>query len=828
MPRRPAHLPVCHDAAMRLDTPLVRHGTARAVSRMESSALSDFTIPLHRAPGRRLLATGLALVLTLVLMLPALGQGLTPAPAAPADPAAAEAPPPAAALAQILRDPAARDALIAELDKIAGTGAAVDAGTDAAEAAVPVNPLDIDPLSLGRDLAAVTQAAAEDAAERAKELWLALENAPAAFDGLTGDEIGVVLTALQTLLPVIAVTVGTFLVLRTLAKPVYRRFGRKAQKRGGLQRTWLFLAAGLIDVTISVLAWAIGYAVATTVLGEFGRIGLLQTLYLNAFLAVGLIKTLVRLILSPATAGLRPVPITDRAAKYLTRRASLLINMLGYGKMLLLPVVNINVSFQAGQAVSTLVSVLAILLVTGMVIAKRRPVADWLVAQMRPLRAAEDPSDPSEPAGDGEDADTAEDAPPAGLMIGLARGWHWWALAYLASVLVLVLARPGPFVFDVMVASGQIIGALVVGLLVSGALSRVISTGVQLPQGLNARLPMLEQRLNMIAPQLLWLLRALILVALIVFTVATLGVLPLGDVLNSDLGLRLTGSVIGLTFILMMGGAVWLAMNAWIDHRLNPGAGALANPREHTLLSLLRNAGTIAILVFTAMFALSEIGLNIGPLLASAGVVGLAIGFGAQTMVRDIITGVFLQFERAINVGDVITAAGITGGVEKMTVRSVSLRDVNGVYHVIPFSSVDSVSNFTRGFAFYVIDMGVAYREDVGEVKQAMFDAYDELARDPVQRHNLTEDSLEWFGLDSFGDNAVVLKSRIRTLPGKQWGVGRAYNEIVKRIFDERGIEIPFPHTTLFLGERKDGTTQTVRFAPDPGASLAAPTAPAP
>ena len=118
------------------------------------------------------------------------------------------------------------------------------------------------------------------------------------------------------------------------------------------------------------------------------------------------------------------------------------------------------------------------------------------------------------------------------------------------------------------------------------------------------------------------------------------------------------------------------------------------------------------------MFVLSELGLDIAPLLASAGVLGLAIGFGAQKMVQDIITGVFIQLENAMNVGDVVTVGGTTGSVERLTIRSASLRDVQGVYHIIPFSSVDMVSNYVKDFGYYVCDMGIAYREDTEEAKE--------------------------------------------------------------------------------------------------------------
>ena len=149
--------------------------------------------------------------------------------------------------------------------------------------------------------------------------------------------------------------------------------------------------------------------------------------------------------------------------------------------------------------------------------------------------------------------------------------------------------------------------------------------------------------------------------------------------------------------------------------------------------------------------------------------------------------------------------------IEKLTVRSVSLRDVQGTFHIIPFSSVDMVSNFMRDFSYFVCDMGIAYREDVEDAKQAMFDAFEKLRLDEEQRPNIIGD-LEWFGLNSFGDSAIVVRARIKTVPGKQWALGRAYNGILKVIFDERGIEIPFPHQTIYFGEAKDGRTQALRL----------------
>jgi small conductance mechanosensitive channel len=216
--------------------------------------------------------------------------------------------------------------------------------------------------------------------------------------------------------------------------------------------------------------------------------------------------------------------------------------------------------------------------------------------------------------------------------------------------------------------------------------------------------------------------------------------------------------------------------------------------------------------------------VNIGPLLAGAGVVGLAIGFGAQKLVQDVINGVFIQLENVMNEGDVVTAGGVSGVVEKLTIRSVGLRDLSGSYHSIPFSTVDKVTNMMKNFSFYVADVGVAYHENIGEVKAALTEAFDRLAADPVLGGNIIA-PFEMMGVERFADSAVIVRCRIKTLPGKQWPTGRAFNERIKEVFDERGIEIPFPQVTFNAGQDKSGAAPPLQIAGE-GAS-AAPAAPA-
>jgi small conductance mechanosensitive channel len=204
------------------------------------------------------------------------------------------------------------------------------------------------------------------------------------------------------------------------------------------------------------------------------------------------------------------------------------------------------------------------------------------------------------------------------------------------------------------------------------------------------------------------------------------------------------------------------------------------------------------------MTVLSELGLNIAPLLAGAGVVGLAVGFGAQTLVKDVITGVFILLEDSLSAGDVVDVAGHSGVVESVTIRTIRLRDVSGTIHTVPFSEVSSIKNLTRDFSYAFMEIGVAYREDIDAIFPIIEELGSDLRADPEFAGKILED-IQVQGLDRFDDSAVVIRARIKTKPLQQWGVRRAFNLRMKRRFDELGIEIPFPHQTVYFGEDRDG-----------------------
>lgn len=218
--------------------------------------------------------------------------------------------------------------------------------------------------------------------------------------------------------------------------------------------------------------------------------------------------------------------------------------------------------------------------------------------------------------------------------------------------------------------------------------------------------------------------------------------------------------------------------------------------RVQTLMRLLRQSVRIIIWGVVGLMVLKKAGFDLAPLLASAGVVGLAIGFGAQNLVRDVISGLFLILENQVRVGDVLRVGDVAGVVERISMRTISLRDVKGVLHILPNGGIDRVSNLTYSWSAYVFDIGVAYRSNVDEVIQILKEVGESLRKDENLGPKII-DEVEVFGLDQMADSALVIKGRIKTLPSCQWEVGRAFLKSVKKTFDERGIEIPFPQRTL-------------------------------
>jgi moderate conductance mechanosensitive channel len=230
--------------------------------------------------------------------------------------------------------------------------------------------------------------------------------------------------------------------------------------------------------------------------------------------------------------------------------------------------------------------------------------------------------------------------------------------------------------------------------------------------------------------------------------------------------------------------------------RHGPGQNGELEKRAVTLGAIFRKTIVVLIWITAAVMVLKEAGFDIAPILAGAGVVGLAIGFGAQNLVRDIISGLFLLMENQIRVNDVVVINGTGGLVEEINLRTTVLRSVDGAVHIFPNGTIQTLSNLTHQYSYYVFDMGVAYKEDTDHVAGVMKAVADQMMGEEEFKPFILE-PLEILGVDKFADSAVIIKARIKTLPIRQWAVGRELNRRFKKRFDELGIEIPVPQRTI-------------------------------
>ncbi len=222
--------------------------------------------------------------------------------------------------------------------------------------------------------------------------------------------------------------------------------------------------------------------------------------------------------------------------------------------------------------------------------------------------------------------------------------------------------------------------------------------------------------------------------------------------------------------------------------------------RIRTLISVLRKIVYLVLWGIAIMIVLSQLGINIGPIIATAGVLGLAVSFGAQNLIKDFISGLFLILENQVRLGDVAIINGTGGLVEAINLRTIVLRDLSGIVHIFPNGSINTLSNMTLGWSGYVFDIGVAYKEDTDRVSGIMYEVLESMRADKKYGPVILE-PLEIFGVDDFADSAVIVKARVKTKPIKQWEVAREYRRRLKKAFDAQGIEIPFPHTSIYFGE---------------------------
>lgn len=582
------------------------------------------------------------------------------------------------------------------------------------------------------------------------------------------------------------------LVLAMVADAVVRRLLRPAHRRlaagDGDNVFWraLYLVVQLALDLVPIIAFA-GVAYASLTVLEPGRTARLIALALvNANIIVRAIAVAARAVLLPRAGHLRLVPVSAETAVYCFVWVRRLARIGVYGFFALDAGLALGLAPSLHLLALRLLGLLLVSLACVIVLQNRSAVA-------RAIRG-DDPA-PEEGA--------RRKRVLAGLRARLGDVWHLLAIVYIAvGAGIWLLDIEDGFAFlarATLITLAALVGARLVMRLVLAGLDRLFRVGVDLREGY----PGVEARLN----QYLSIARGA--VHAVVYLVAALIILQAWGLhglewLSSDAGLTVLASVLKIAAIVIIALFVWEMIDAWISRYLARSGEEGVSTRALTLLPLARNAILVILGVVVTLTALSEIGVDIAPLLAGAGVVGLAVGFGAQTLVKDVITGAFILFENTLAVGDVVTLAGHSGVVEGLTIRTIRLRDLEGVVHTVPFSSVDTIQNMTRDFSFSLLDIGVAYREDTDEVAAVMKEVADEMRQDPRYAADILE-PLEVLGVNELGDSAVVVRARLKTAPGKQWGIRRAFFGRIKKRFDERGIEIPFPHITMYFGEDKQG-----------------------
>lgn len=234
------------------------------------------------------------------------------------------------------------------------------------------------------------------------------------------------------------------------------------------------------------------------------------------------------------------------------------------------------------------------------------------------------------------------------------------------------------------------------------------------------------------------------------------------------------------------------------DADLPDGSPSEDDKRVHTLVRLSRQVTWIVLWVLTILMVLTELGIDMRPILAGAGIVGLAVGFGAQYLVRDIISGFFMILENQVRVGDWVVINGTSGVVEQINMRTVVLRDLSDVVHVFPNGTITTLSNQTKEVSAYVFDINVSYREDTDRVAAVIAGVLEGMKSDPEFGPKIVG-TPEVFGVNRLAESSIEIRGRIRTIPGSQWVAGREFLRRVKAAFDRNGIEIPFPHRTLMM-----------------------------
>ncbi|WP_169730593.1 mechanosensitive ion channel domain-containing protein [Carnimonas nigrificans] len=727
------------------------------------------------------------------------------------------------ALADALDNPDTRERLVAHLRDM-GEGADGSAAADQASGAAASDE-ENEPWSGG--VVDATQHFGDSLVAELKEAGNRLK-ALSQGEGLHNVSVQEWLNALLHLFVVLAVSLVAIALLRRLGAVLYRRVNQWAfdqvkpyeddshleqrQRRNFSALSALYGRVGaivgtlIIDLLIVLVSAFIGYGVGLLLAGDNQGMVRLVSSVASAFFGVEICKALVRTLFSSRYPSLRLIPIEDESAAYWTKVLCRLVGTVGYGLMVLVPLIRLMFSPAAGQVVNLVVMLAVYIYALKLIIQNRRNVTEHF--QRNGKRTSPSPA--------------------ARLAWMLARSWSILAIIYFTVLLVMSQLSPAtalPFILRATLQTGI---AVLVALFLSALAMAFLGRHYSLSDNLRARLPKLEQRLNSYAPIALTVSRIIIGIATLVVILDGWHLISTSSIMHSSIGQTLIFNSLHVLVVLLIATAVWVIFASVIEHRLTSNNNDFSRAREQTLLTLLRNAMLIVIVVITLLVVLSQIGINIGPLIASAGVIGLAVSFGAQKLVQDIITGVFIQLENGMNQNDVVEAAGVFGTVERLTIRSVGIRTLDGGYHLIPFSTVTTLTNHMRDFSYHLGEYTIGHRENVDEAIERLRDAFEELMTDPILSPEVTREEFSIPGVVGIGQEGIRIRVLIKTTPGMQWAVQRGYDRLVKSHFDAARIEMPYPQTVLHFAQDKNGDAAPMRVVRGDKPQVAHGKAPAP
>ena len=580
----------------------------------------------------------------------------------------------------------------------------------------------------------------------------------------------------------------TFFMLRLGLRRPRRLIIEKSRERWWVRLSMLLLM-GLLDL-IPLAGFAVAGYLSLGLINPAEPIRLVAMAWINAILLVRLLQLIGTLVFCADAPNLRLWRLDEESAHYAEIWVRRLSGVGVYGYFLIQSAGFLGLPKYAFSALLRLLGLLMTALMLVLILQNRASVASWIRGSREATGAMHR------------------------LRSHLAAIWYIPTILYLFLLYAIwALGLANGFA---TLLRGTLLSLLViaVGILLLRLLERIFEHGLSLPTDLQDRFPGLQTRSNRYLPALQLGIRVLIYISIGLGLLQAWGLGGFTWVMEGP-GRALASTAGSVVLTILTALAIWeitsLSIETYLAGKDGDGHQRVRSARSRTLLSVARTAVAVLVSVIAVLLVLSQIGINIAPLLATAGVLGLAVGFGSQKLVQDLITGFFILLEDVFAVGDVIKVGDSAGVVEAVSIRNVRLRDLSGTVHTLPFSTISTISNLTKDFSYYVYEIGVAYREDVDQVIEVIQAVGAEMREDDYFGILIT-DKIEIFGLDRFDDSAVVVKGRIKTLPIKQWEVGREFNRRIKQRFDALGIEIPFPHRTLYFGIDKDGAAPPVHL----------------